>query len=296
MAKNGDNDNNNNHGGGGGNRGSGGLFDRLLAPLRRGQDHPSSSSAMATEAATTTGVYVPLYVYPYGQGLGDFERVAKACREHPAVRMVVTVNPSSGPGAAVDPVYRTAVSLLQGAGALVLGYVYTSWGNRDAREVAGDIEKYVGWYGVDGVMLDEFATDPALEGRMRAICAYARSKGAGYMVANPGTDIPASFVGAADCYIIYENAGLPSDDWLGGWHASYDKVNWSSCSYGVKALDAKTAGRLARRVGLLYVTDDGLPNPYDSLCSYFEQLVGMLDVRQQPRLRQPKNGQLWRDG
>lgn len=247
--------------------GGSGLLDRLLGPFRQGR----------RPAVAATGVYVPLYVYPHGPGLGEFERVARACRAHPAVKMVVTVNPSSGPGAAPDPLYRSAISLLQGAGALVLGYVYTSWGRRPLQEVAGEVEKYRAWYGVDGVLFDEFATDPRFEARLRAMCDHARSRGAGLVVANPGTDIPARFLGAADCYMIYENAGLPGDDWLGGWHAGHDKGNWSSCSYGVESLDERAVKRMTRRVGLMYVTDDGLPNPYDSLCSYFERLVELLD-------------------
>lgn len=252
-----------------------GLLGRLLGPLRRGR-RPAAAAA----AERATGVYVPLYVYPHGPGLGEYERVARACRAHPAVRVVVTVNPSSGPGAAPDLLYRSAVSLLQGAGALVLGYVYTSWGRRPLQEVAGEVEKYMEWYGVDGVLFDEFATDPGLEACLRAMCGHARSTGAGLVVANPGTDIPARFLGAADCYMIYENAGLPGEDWLGGWHAGHDKGNWSSCSYGVESLDERTLRSMARRVGLMYVTDDGLPNPYDSLCSYFEKLVELLDPAQ----------------
>ena len=56
---------------------------------------------------------------------------------------------------------------------------------------------------------------------------YANSRGFTFTVGNPGTDTISSYVGTVDNIIIYESAGTPSLSSLGGWHASYDKANFS---------------------------------------------------------------------
>lgn len=228
--------------------------------------------------SNSTGVYVPLYVYPSGPGMGEYERLTKAKMAHPGVPVVVAINPSSGPGCAPDGNYERAVKMLRGAGITVLGYVYTSWGRRSIGEVASEIRKYSSWYGADGIMIDEFSTDVSLAGYYQKLQLYARSLGMTFVMGNPGTDIPPKYVGAADSFIIYESAGLPGTDRLGGWHKNHDKKNWSCCSYGVATLDEKAIRGTSKYLGLLYVTDDELPNPYDALSSHFEKMVAVLDL------------------
>ncbi|WP_431754982.1 spherulation-specific family 4 protein [Nitrososphaera sp.] len=228
-----------------------------------------------------TGVYVPLYVYPSGAGMGEYERVVRAKLAHPGVPVVVAINPSSGAGGSRDANYERAAGMLRGAGITVLGYVYTSWGRRSIGEVASEVGRYASWYGADGIMIDEFSTDVKMVGYYRKLRLYARSLGMAFVMGNPGTDIPPQYIGAADNFIIYENAGLPDAKWLGGWHAGHDRKNWSCCSYGVDGLDEKAIRGASKHLGLLYVTDDGLPNPYDSLSSHLEKMMAVLDPAQQ---------------
>lgn len=225
-----------------------------------------------------TGVYVPLYVYPSGPGMREYERLLRAKQAHPGVPVVVAINPSSGAGKARDENYVRAIGMLRGAGMTVLGYVYTSWGRRGVGEVATEMRRYATWYGADGIMIDEFSTDVATAGYYRKLRLYARSLGMTFVMGNPGTDIPPQYVGAAaDSFIIYEDAGLPGAERLGGWHKSHDKKNWSCCSYGVPELDEKAIKGASKYLGLLYVTDDELPNPYDALSSHLEKMVAVLD-------------------
>lgn len=228
----------------------------------------------------TTGVYVPLYVYPSGTGMRDYETVVRAKLTHSGVPMVVAINPSNGAGDAGDANYERASGILRGAGITVLGYVYTSWGHRSIGEVASEILRYASWYSADGIMIDEFSTDVQMAGYYRKLRQYAMSLEMTFVMGNPGTDIPPQYVGTADNFIIYENAGLPDSKWLGGWHAGHSKENWSCCSYGVDALDEKAIRGTSKHVGLMYVTDDGLPNPYDSLSSHLEKMMAVLDPAQ----------------
>jgi hypothetical protein len=158
--------------------------------------------------------------------------------------------------------------------------VYSKWGKRGLAQVAADIGKYREWYGIEGVLIDEFSTDPATASYYLAVRRYAQSLGMNYVMGNPGTDVPAQFVGAlADNFTIYENAGLPDSDRFGGWYAQHDRANWSCCVHSAH-FDERRVRDMSRRLGFLYVTDDTLPNPYDRLSSYFERLVQVLDPPQ----------------
>lgn len=228
-------------------------------------------------ASPGTGLYVPLYVYPAGEGAAAYERVVNTKVAHPSVPMVVALNPGSGPGRSRDENYVLAAGRLQAAGITVIGYVYTSWGKRRLAEVAADIARYAEWYGLEGVMLDEFSTDIGLGDYYRHVRDYVRSLGMRFVMGNPGTDIPRSFVGLATNFIIYENAGLPDKSRIGGWHGDHGKEKWSICVHGVD-LDEKKLRAASKYLGLVYMTDDTLPNPYDSVCSYLERMAEILDT------------------
>lgn len=228
--------------------------------------------------AVATGLYVPLYVYPAGDGLEQYGRLVRVRVAHPSVPVTVAINPSSGSGVQMDPNYEAAVSMLQAAGIVVLGYIYTSWGSRSISQALAEIAVYRQWYGADGIMVDEFSTDVQTAAYYKRIRDYARSLGMTFVMGNPGTDVPVQHLGLADNFIIYENAGLPARDWVGGWHEAYPKQNWSCCSYGVPLPDDSRAIKLlSRRLGFIYVTDGGMPNPYSSIPRYLERLVEILD-------------------
>lgn len=84
-------------------------------------------------------------------------------------------------------------------------------------------------------------------------------------------------MGTVDNMIIYENQGLPSIDSLKGWHLIYDKKNFSIIPYGVATLNTQFINDAENYVGYIYVTDDVLPNPWNSLPSYFGSLDSLLD-------------------
>ena len=78
---------------------------------------------------------------------------------------------------------REAAAAATAAGARVLGYVPTAWGARPAADVEADIERYRGWYGVDGIFLDEAAADPA---SLPYYAALRRALAGRFLVLNPG--------------------------------------------------------------------------------------------------------------
>src|SRR5437588_78795 len=83
---------------------------------------------------------------------------------------------------------------------------------------------------------------------------YAKSLGYTYTVGNPGTDTLPSYIGTVDNLIIHEEAGVPSLSYLGGWHSSYSKNNFSIIPYAVGGVDKTYVAGASSHVEYVYLT------------------------------------------
>ena len=67
------------------------------------------------------------------------------------------------------------------------------------------------WYpGVSGIFFDEMANAAGHEAYYSGLTAYAKGRGLGFTIGNPGADSSPSYVGTEDVILIYESGGLPS--------------------------------------------------------------------------------------
>ena len=217
-----------------------------------------------------TGLLVPLYIYP---SPGAWDPLIQAKRVNPEVPVVAIVNPSSGPGVRTDPNYVAGISALRNAGIRTVAYVSTQYATRQRSDVTHDIDAYTKLYGsvFDGIFLDEMSkTDGHFYGM---VTAYAKDSGLPLVIGNPGTDVPAGYVGqTTDVIVIYENAGSPSMPFLAGWHASRPKQTWAFIAHHVPELDPSLVTGAKNYVGLLYVTDAN----YHAFPPYLPNLVALL--------------------
>jgi spherulation-specific family 4 protein len=215
---------------------------------------------------------IPLYSYPGT----TWTQVRKAHTWNPALSIVAIINPASGPGPSPDPNYVSGIAALQRAGVTVLGYDHTSYGARPLADVENDALLYHQWYRVDGVFFDEMANTAGHEQYYSSASTYAKSLSMRLTIGNTGTDTVPSYVGTVDSMVIYESRGYPPLSRFGGWHTSYPKATWGSISYATPALNAGKVCGIARVAGYIYVTNDTLPNPYDTLPRYFETYINVL--------------------
>ncbi|MCA9648471.1 MAG: spherulation-specific family 4 protein [Myxococcales bacterium] len=230
-----------------------------------------SSTGAVLEAG---GTIIPLYTYPTDP---SWTTVATAKLEHPEVEVVAIINPGSGPGMVLDPSYDAGITALQAAGVVVIGYVYTSYAGRPAADVQADITSYASFYPqLEGIMFDEMSNVPGNEAYYAGLSTFAAGLGFGFTVGNPGAGIPESFVDTVDTMFVYEAAGLPMPEALGGWTDAYDRSHFAIIPHSVPSLDAGFVSAALQHVGWIYVTDDVLPNPWDSLPSYFGDLMDQL--------------------
>jgi hypothetical protein len=231
---------------------------------------------ISTASATgVTGVMVPLYTYPTSS---TWDLMVQTKSANANVPTIAIINPGSGPGTSQNSDYVAGIQKLQSGNITVLGYVYTSYGSRSISLVESDIDKYNTWYNLDGIFFDEMSNVAGKETYYQTLSNYADSLGLTITVGNPGTDTISSYVGTVDNIIIYESAGLPSLSSLGGWHSNYDKANFSVIPYAVSSLDQDYVVGATSYTGFIYITNDNLPNPWDSLPPYYPDLVSTVDA------------------
>lgn len=57
----------------------------------------------------------------------------------------------------------------------------------------------------------------------------------------------------------------------------YDKSNFGVIPCGVPAVDATLVAGAHAKVGFIYLTDDTVPNPWDTLPAHFPSLLAALE-------------------
>jgi len=228
--------------------------------------------ASAAASASTTGIMIPFYTYP-GSTWASVISVKEA---NPGVPIVAVVNPDSGPGASVDPNYVSGISGLRAAGVTVIGYVPTGYASMPISTVESTVDQYRRWYPITGIFFDEMSNVAGKEHYYSRLSAYSRSLGFDFTVGNPGSNTLPSYIGTVDTIVIYENQGLPSVSSLEGWHSGYAKRNFAMIAYGVRSVNQSYLSTASRHVGYIYVTNAGLPNPYDSLPPYLAAVASAL--------------------
>lgn len=139
------------------------------------------------------GILVPSY-YPFwtSEGLGDYDRLTRAARKLKHAKLIVVINPSSGPLIAAQDSWfnhrKQFADSVKSAGHHALGYVSTDYGRRPLEDVARDVRLYASQGVVNGVFFDEAAVLPPKRAELVAIARESFPIGC-YVVLNCGTDV-----------------------------------------------------------------------------------------------------------
>ena len=219
---------------------------------------------------TTCAKRLDAYFYP---GPTWSQAIAGA----PTVGSMV-MNPASGPGEAINTDYVATVSQARAAGIAVLGYVHTSYGDRPLAEVTTEIDAYALWYGVDGIFLDETSSDAADLAYYQAAADHVRGATArGVVMLNPGTYPAEAYMSVGDLVLVFEGAyGAYQSLVVPSWTKQYAASRFAHVVYAVSGADRMkqvVKWAKARRAGHVFATADRLPNPYDTLPSYWNNEV-----------------------
>lgn len=236
-------------------------------------------------AGTCENIVIPAYFYPF-QPRSQWNTSVDNAPLPQGHSQILIMNPNNGPGNAFNQDYANGVSTIHAAGSgyLIFGYVYTNYGQRSLSTVESDIDNYFSWYSVDGIFVDETASDGSLVATYyQPLADYITGKksGAGVML-NPGVYPDQAYANMTvppgslfvinvfeDNYQNYLTATIPS------WAYSYPAALFSHLIYSTRAGRMPSAVALSsqRHVGWVYVTDIGLPNPWKELPTYWKRFA-----------------------
>lgn len=188
----------------------------------------------------------------------------------PALAMI---NPGSGPGLSPSSSYTLLVAKAQAAGVPIYGYTHTKYGARPVADVMADVRNHKLWYGVRGIFVDTTSNKPEHVAYYQGLCDSIHALGL-KVILNPGTQCLEQHAQMADYVMCSEGdlatfrARVPRP-----WEANYAAKLWY-CVHSVPAADMPSVVAKAKdlKAGLLYVTPDLMPNPYDTLSAYWTGL------------------------
>ena len=138
----------------------------------------------------------------------------------------------------------------------MIGYVATGYASNSTASMEATIDRWKSFYPqLGGIFFDEQSNQAKDVAYYQTLSQYAKAQGLSYTVGNPGTDTAEAFVGALDT--------MPS--------------NFGIIPYKVSAVNASFVSTAREYVGYIYLQNDDLPNPWDSLPSYFADLLAALE-------------------
>ncbi|MGD1917548.1 MAG: spherulation-specific family 4 protein [Pleurocapsa sp.] len=237
---------------------------------------------------------LPLYIYPNWYQPEEYAW-AKVISAADKVPIVAIINPNNGPdGKPPNDDYKMWLKDLNQSNATVLGYVYTKYGDRPKAEVIQDIIFYARHYNVDGIFLDESASNAQQVDYYQDIYDYVRQEThLTQVIINPGTFAEEEYLAqpAADTAVIFENYPQPWEEYQPQlYHRKYQAKHFASLIHSVadsasmkKYIDLA----IARNIGYIYVTDDSPDSndgdPWNSLPSYWQEEVDYIQSLMQKK-------------
>lgn len=231
---------------------------------------------LSARALSLAGMMIPLYSYPTTNNGDIWKSVRDAATANPTLSFIAIINPNSGPGSSRDDTYVTAIAAMVNAGVKCIGYVSTNYTQVPASTATANMDSYKSWYPqLTGFFLDEMINTGSHESYYSGLTSYAVSIGLPFTVGNAGTATSQAYFDTVNNTVIYETVPLPRPTVL---NSGFDSSRCSMMSYNVAAsqLNQTYINDIVQYTPYVYITDDVLPNPYDVLPTYFNQLVAYL--------------------
>jgi Spherulation-specific family 4 len=241
-------------------------------------DFESVQAASAKRNQPRLQALIPLYIYPQIiNGRSNWLPLVEAARKIPVVAII---NPNSGPGGKPNTDYAQGLKLLQQGGVKTIGYVATNYGKRPIDQVKADIDLYDAHFKVQGIFLDEGASDAKSLNYYATIYRYVKSKKQlQQVIVNPGTQIDEAYFSkpVADQAVIFENFGREWPKYQPSHYLTkYDRQRFALMLHGVieqTKMQNYIDLAVQRNIGYVYITNDADSNPWDSLPSYWSAEV-----------------------
>ncbi|KAI2733367.1 CAZyme family GH135 [Penicillium roqueforti] len=260
--------------------------------------YSGSSGSNDSNAPNRQQIAVASYINPLGDP-ASWERIFAYDTQKLSILVANVLN---GPDYVVDEAWKSVIDQAASQGKKILGYVRTGYlgvsqqqfttrlGSKDladwASQIEQDVDKWFELYGTSlgGIFFDEGWPECGPNNIYADLYAYinkyTKNKYPGaFTVLNPGSPIAQCFENTMDTLLTFESSYetyissyVPND-----WTPKDPRKLWHII-YKVPQDQVATVAALAssRHAGLLEITDDDQPNPYDNLPSeaYMQALIG----------------------
>lgn len=205
----------------------------------------------------------------------------QAIKSAPATGIMI-LNPMSGPDLKYNQDWANITLEAQQANVRVIGYVITDRGTRDPAKVRDEINKYFNWYGVDGIFLDNAASQEKTIPYYRDIANYIRATDKEALVAlNPGWTPDQRYMDFIDMVMTFEyDYQTYKAQEFPAWTLNYPADRFMHVVHTVpnEEAAAETIGlakeRNARYIFVTDAPDNGLT--YKSLGNLWDAQVGQV--------------------
>lgn len=272
------------------------------------QDYLATQGQNVTLTVLKPATYIPLYNWN-GNG---YDRIIAQKQAHPAVEMVVAVNPASGPGTAKSTTLETRYKAMADAGVQVIGYVGVNYGSeltkrqypvgnpwpsdtpKTEADIKTEMDRYRTWYNIRNYMFDDFPNNKTItmpDGSikdvyvlMQRLAAYARSNGGTFVKGNAGTRPHEDYFMVCDNIAVVERDVTASGYPLEGTPTTVGSLRWATydgkyrdrCTVVLHTnptLDTTKVPLMVKYGRYLYSSDA----TYNQLPAYFEQMIAAID-------------------
>ncbi len=226
---------------------------------------------------TYKGIIIPAYFY--NETLWQ-----KIISTKYSLNFFVIANVQDGPGKILDENYKNWISLTSKSNKKVLGYVYTSYSKRNINLVKNDIERWIKFYPeIKGFFIDE-VPDSKRDSELNyysEIYKFIKNLNKNfYVILNPGnSDINLDLLKFSDSIVIFEDDYKNFNDFEIPFSIiTYNPSRFIGIVYNVPKKDLLRVYEFLKQsgIGIIYITDDNLPNPYDTLPSYYDFLIKLI--------------------
>ena len=236
-------------------------------------------------------ILIPLYSYPNwydGKDKYIWQKLINLKKFHPNVNIIAIVNPNNGDFDNKNSDFVKGIQDLVEAKIQVIGYVYTSYGNRNIKKIKENIDnwnKFYKNYGVKGIFFDEVSTDVKNLNFYKEISDYAKSKGLNFIVLNPGITIDKEYITSniANIIVSFESpykeliASPPST-----FNTSTNHTKLALLVYDMpddpNKIDQLYNFFKNHNFDYFYFTEDDSSNPWDTISKYLEKEIKKLEV------------------
>ena len=134
----------------------------------------------------------------------------RVLRHNPHIGISI-INVNSGPGDKINSDWQAQAEKAHASGSHVVGYVRSGWGTESQDKLLAEMQKYIDWYKVDGVFVDEAVNGWGDQfNKMSYYLEFYKKIKAKFgkkftVVLNPGANTREEMMEAGDVFMIFEN-------------------------------------------------------------------------------------------